>query len=66
MLLVITLFLPLVFALVTYLLGDRAAKYVSLAGGIAAFVGVAMMKLNLTTGSALALTYSHRDRKSVV
>lgn len=59
MLLVITLFLPLAFALVTYLLGDRAAKYVALAGGLAALAGVAMMKLNLTGSGVLALSYSH-------
>lgn len=59
MLLVILLFIPLVFALLTYLSGDRYAKYVALVGGAAAFVTCNFLKLPFLQGGMSPLIYSH-------
>ncbi len=59
MLLVITLFLPLIFAVVTYLSGDRYAKYVSLAGAFIAFVGCSLLKQALVANHLAPVTYVH-------
>lgn len=59
MLLVVTLLTPLVFALLTYLSGNRFAKFVALAGGIIAFVACNLLKAPFMNGGLAPLTYSH-------
>ncbi len=59
MLLIILLFLPLVFALFTYLSGDRYAKYVALAGGAATFVACILFKRPFMQGGLNPITYAH-------
>ncbi len=59
MLLVVTLLTPLVFALLTYLSGNRFAKYVALVGGIAAFVGCNLLKPGFINGGFAPITYTH-------
>lgn len=59
MLLLITLFLPLLFALLTYLSGNRYAKYVALLGGLLAFVGCVILKQSLVSSQLEPLCYTH-------
>lgn len=59
MLLIITLFLPLVFALLTFVSGNRYAKYVSLTGGVLTFAGSLALNQALTANGLQPLTYTH-------
>lgn len=59
MLLVITLFIPLVFALLTYLSGERLARYVALVGGLASLAGCILLKPSFVNGGFAPVTYSH-------
>ncbi|HLP52996.1 MAG TPA: NADH-quinone oxidoreductase subunit M [Chitinophagales bacterium] len=59
MLLIALLFIPLAFSLITYLSGDRYAKYVALAGGAAAFVACNLLKAPFIAGALAPLTYAH-------
>ncbi len=59
-LLVLILFLPLIFALVTFLSGDRFAKYVSLVGGIATFMVCNLLKPEFLNGGMQPLEVSFR------
>lgn len=59
MLLVVTLFIPLVFALLTYLSGNRYAKYVALAGGFLTFVAAVFFKQPFVNGGLAPITYTH-------
>ncbi|MES2619241.1 MAG: NADH-quinone oxidoreductase subunit M [Bacteroidota bacterium] len=58
MLLVVILFLPLVFALLTYLSGNRFAKYVALAGGVIAFAGCNFLKPAFLSGGMSPITFT--------
>jgi NADH-quinone oxidoreductase subunit M len=51
MLLVVILFLPLLFSLLTFLSGNKYAKYVALAGGIATFIGCVLLKPIFVAGN---------------
>jgi NADH-quinone oxidoreductase subunit M len=59
MLLVVTLFIPLVFALLTYLSGNRYAKYVALAGGFLTLVAAVFFKQPFVNGGLAPITYTH-------
>jgi NADH-quinone oxidoreductase subunit M len=59
MLLLLILFLPLVFALITFLSGDRFAKYVALAGGLITFALLSSLKPSLLAGNLAPITYTH-------
>ena len=59
MILVALLFIPLVFALFTYLSGERYSKYVALAGAIATFLLGVSLKQPFVNGGLAPLTYLH-------
>jgi len=59
MLLIALLFIPLAFSVITYLSGDRLAKYVALTGGLAAFVACNFLKAPFIAGGYAPITYSH-------
>jgi NADH-quinone oxidoreductase subunit M len=59
MLLVAVLFVPLLFSLITWLSGERFAKYIALAGGIIAFVLCNLLKPGFVNGGFAPITYSH-------
>jgi NADH-quinone oxidoreductase subunit M len=59
MILVALLFIPLLFSLLTYLSGERYAKYVAIAGGVVAFLLCASLKQSFLVGGLAPLTYSH-------
>lgn len=59
MLLIITLFLPLAFALLTFLSGNRYAKYVSLAGAVSSFAATLLLHQAFKANGLNPLTYSH-------
>lgn len=58
MLLLITLFLPLVFAAVTYLAGDRLAKISAFTGSLLTLIGTVMLAQPLLSGSTNAITFA--------
>lgn len=59
MLLLLTLFLPLVFALLTYLSGNRFAKYIALLGGLVVFTCCSFLKLALVHNNLAPLVFAH-------
>lgn len=59
MLLLLTLFLPLVFALLTYLSGNRFAKYIALLGGLVVFTCCSFLKLALVHSNLAPLVFTH-------
>ncbi|MCX6199470.1 MAG: NADH-quinone oxidoreductase subunit M [Bacteroidetes bacterium] len=59
MLLLLTLFLPLVFALLTYLSGNRFAKYIALLGGLVVFTCCSFLKLALVHNNLAPLVFVH-------
>jgi len=59
MLLGVLLFTPLVFALLTYLSGNRFAKHIALAGGAATFVACNFLKIPFLKGGMAPLSHSH-------
>ena len=59
MLLAALLFTPLVFSLITFLSGDRYARYVALAGGFAGFVVCNLLKAPFLSGGMQPLTHQH-------
>jgi NADH-quinone oxidoreductase subunit M len=59
MLLVVVLFLPLLFSLLTFLSGERMAKFMSLAGGLATFAVCLFLKIGFTKGGYNPIEYSH-------
>ncbi|MBK7149156.1 MAG: NADH-quinone oxidoreductase subunit M [Bacteroidetes bacterium] len=59
MLVVITLFLPLLFALLTFLSGNRYAKYVALAGGAATFIACILLKPIFVSGQLQPIAVSY-------
>jgi NADH-quinone oxidoreductase subunit M len=59
MLLIVTLFIPLVFALATYLSGNRSAKYVALLGGALALISCCLLKPPFVNGGLSPIIYSH-------
>lgn len=59
MLLVIILFLPLLFSLLTFLSGNKYAKYVALAGGVATFIGCVLLKPMFVAGNLQPLAVAY-------
>lgn len=59
MLLVITLFIPLVFSLLVYLCGNKLAKYLALIGGIAGLVCCILMKPAFISSGLTPMVYTH-------
>lgn len=59
MLLLLTLFLPLVFALLTYLSGNRFAKYIALLGGLLVFTCCSFLKLALVHNNLAPIVFTH-------
>jgi NADH-quinone oxidoreductase subunit M len=58
-LLALTLFAPLLFALVTFLSGDRFAKYVALAGGVITFILCNLLKPGFVKGNFTPIEYNY-------
>ncbi len=53
------LFIPLVFALITFLSGNHYAKYTALAGGFLSFIVCVLLKAPFLAGNYQPLTHSH-------
>ena len=61
MLLVVTLFIPLVFSLLVYLSGNKLAKYVALIGGVAGLIACILMKPAFISSCLTPLVYTRID-----